>query len=143
MIIAMHHSGFVVTDLEKATSFYRDVVGLKVLDTRERTGAAISQVVGYEDCHIKAVDVGTGDGHKLELIEYVNPPARGRQSDERSVIGGSHLCFQVDNIDVMFNRLVENGAKKMNPPTELAPGRWACYLQDPDGNWIELLELRS
>jgi len=142
LIKAMHHSGFVVADLEKATSFYRDVVGLKVLDNRERTGAAISQVVGYEECHIKAVDVGTGDGHKLELIEYVNPPARERQSEERSIIGGSHLCFHVDDIHATFNRLVENGAKKMNPPAELAPGRWACYLQDPDRNWIELLELR-
>lgn len=142
MIKAMHHSGFVVADLEKATSFYRDVVGLKVLDTRERTGTAISQVVGYENCHIKAVDVGTGDGHRLELIQYVNPPARDRQSEERSMIGSSHLCLHVDDIDATFNRLVENGAKKMNPPAELAPGRWACYLQDPDGNWIELLELQ-
>ena len=143
MIKALHHSGFVVTDLEKATEFYRDVVGLKVLDTRERTGEAISQVVGYEDCHLKAVDVGTGDGHKLELIEYVNPPAGERPSEERSVIGGSHLCFQVDDIDATFQRLVENGGQKMNPPVELAPGRLACYLRDPDGNWIELLELRS
>ena len=142
MIKAMHHSGFVVADLDKATSFYRDVVGLKVLDTRERTGTAISQVVGYENCHIKAVDVGTGDGHRLELIQYVNPPARDRQSEERSMIGSSHLCLHVDDIDATFNRLVENGAKKMNPPAELAPGRWACYLQDPDGNWIELLELQ-
>jgi len=142
LIKAMHHSGFVVADLEKATSFYRDVVGLKVLDTRERTGTAISQVVGYENCHIKAVDVGTGDGHRLELIQYVNPPARDRQSEERSMIGSSHLCLHVDDIDATFNRLVENGAKKMNPPAELAPGRWACYLQDPDGNWIELLELQ-
>ena len=97
MIKAMHHSGFVVADLEKATSFYRDVVGLKVLDTRERTGTAISQVVGYENCHIKAVDVGTGDGHRLELIQYVNPPARDRQSEERSMIGSSHLCLHVDD----------------------------------------------
>ena len=65
-----------------------------------------------------------------------------RQSEERSIIGGSHLCLHVDDIDATFNRLVKNGAKKMNPPAELAPGRWACYLQDPDGNWIELLELQ-
>ena len=29
----------------------------------------------------------------------------------------------------------------MNPPAELAPGRVACYIQDPDGNWLELLQL--
>ena len=38
---------------------------------------------------------------------------------------------------------MSNGAKKLNPPKELAPGRTACYLQDPDGNWLELLQLDS
>ena len=29
----------------------------------------------------------------------------------------------------------------MNPPVQLGPDRLACYLQDPDGNWIELVEV--
>ena len=28
----------------------------------------------------------------------------------------------------------------MNPPIEVAPGKKCCYIQDPDGNWIELIE---
>ena len=27
----------------------------------------------------------------------------------------------------------------MNPPAELAPGRVACYIQDPDCSRLELL----
>ena len=121
MIKALHHTGFVVRDLEKSRRFYTEVVGLKLLDTRERVGPAIDQVVGYENAHLKAVDVGTGDGHKLELIQYVNPSPGARTTDERSVIGGSHLAFQVDDIHATHKRLTENGATELNPPAEIAP----------------------
>ena len=29
----------------------------------------------------------------------------------------------------------------MNLPAAVSEGRIACYLQDPDGNWLELLQL--
>ena len=141
MIKMLHHTGFVVRDLDKAKRFYTEVVGLELLDTRERVGEAIELIVGYEGAHLKAVDVGTGDGHKLELIEYVKPPADDRATDERSAIGAAHLAFLVDDIDATYQRLTENGAQKLNPPAEFAPGRRACYMQDPDGNWIELIEI--
>lgn len=141
MIKALHHTGFVVQDLEKATQFYTEVVGLKLLNTRERTGAAIDQVVGYEGAHLKAVDVSTGDGHMLELIEYVSPSAGARGTKERAVLGGTHLAFLVDDIDAVYSRISGNGGKALNPPAEISPGRRACYMQDPDGNWIEMIEI--
>ena len=52
MIKSMNHTGSVVGDLEKSTSFYRDVVGLtflKGLERGGRKGAPVSQVVGYPD----------------------------------------------------------------------------------------------
>tara|TARA_Y100000588_G_C13479766_1_gene596313 strand:- start:101 stop:250 length:150 start_codon:yes stop_codon:yes gene_type:complete len=49
----------------------------------------------------------------------------------------------VEDIAATFARLVERGAKVLNLPTQLAAGRLACYLQDPEGNWIELIELND
>ena len=52
MIKSINHTGFVVSDLEESTSFYRDVVGLIFLkghERRGREGAPIAQVVGYPD----------------------------------------------------------------------------------------------
>ena len=31
----------------------------------------------------------------------------------------------------------------MNDPANVAPGRTACYLQDPEGNWVELIQLEE
>ena len=28
----------------------------------------------------------------------------------------------------------------LNSPAAIIPGRFSCYLQDPDGNWLEFVE---
>ena len=140
MITGMYHTGFVVKDLDKAVEFYRDVVGLTAIASRERVGKPISQVVGYENTHLKIAFLNTGNGHNLELIQYVHPIGSDRPSDERNTLGAAHLAFYVDDIEQTHRDLVSRGAGKLNPPVEVAPGRKACYLQDPDRNWIELVE---
>ena len=140
MIKGFHHTGFVVADLEAAVAFYRDVVGLEEQGRYERIGEGIQQVVGYDNAHLLIALMGLGGQHNLELIQYLSPSSAQRPTEERSVIGGTHLCIQVDDIEKTFETLTGNGATKLNPPKELVPGRTACYLQDPDGNWVELVE---
>jgi catechol 2,3-dioxygenase-like lactoylglutathione lyase family enzyme len=141
MIQKLHHTGFVVRDRDKAVAFYRDVLGLSVISEYERVGPGIDQVIGYEQAHLKSAILDLGGGHILELIEYLRPPSEERQTEERSTIGATHLAFLVDDIQSVYTKLSEGGATVLNPPAELAPGRVACYLQDPDGNWLELMEL--
>jgi catechol 2,3-dioxygenase-like lactoylglutathione lyase family enzyme len=140
MIKGINHSGIVVADLEQALEFYRDVLGLEVLARRERDGGPISDVVGYDDCHIVIADVGTREGRVLELIQYVNPPPGRRPTEERSVLGGSHVAFNVEDISQTYEDVLRGGAQSLNPPVEVAPGKTVCYMQDPEGNWIELIE---
>ena len=141
MVQKLHHTGFVVKNVEESTAFYRDVVGLSLIRAYERMGTGIDQVVGYENAHLSAAILDIGGGHILELIQYVNPSSEDRPTEERNVLGATHLALLVDDIHAMYARLAEKGGQVMNPPAELEPGRIACYLQDPDGNWIELLEL--
>ena len=142
MVTGFFHTGFVVEDLERSVSFYRDVVGLEILREREFAGSEISQVLGYESAHLKMAMLGVHGqkGHALELIQYFNPASSGRTTSERSVLGASHLAFHVDDIEGTFQRMIANGARQLNPPVHVPPNRSACYLQDPDGNWIELLQ---
>ena len=134
-----HHTGFIVTNREQSIAFYRDAVGLELLTTYERRGPAIDQVVGYPDTHLRSAMLALpGGGHILELIQYAAPAPEARGSEERSQIGAAHLALEVDDIDGAFRRLQAGGARIMNPPAELEPGLMACYLQDPDGNWLEI-----
>lgn len=140
MITSVNHTGFVVSDLEKSVAFYRDVIGLELERNLEREGEPISHLLGYENTHIKGAMLRSPDGNHLELIQYINPEASDRPTEERASLGASHLAFNVERLEETFDQLIRNGAKQLNPPTQMEPGRMVCYLQDPDGNWIELIE---
>ena len=141
MIKALNHTGFVVSDRDAAVAFYRDIVGLRVISEYERQGPGVDQVVGYDGTELKSAVLDIGNGHILELIQYIKPEPHPRPSSERNVMGAAHLALEVDDIHETFDQLVNGGAQALNPPAELAPGRIGCYLQDPDGNWLELLQL--
>jgi catechol 2,3-dioxygenase-like lactoylglutathione lyase family enzyme len=141
MIKSLHHTGFIVSDRTAALAFYRDVMGLDVVSEYERRGPAIDRVVGYQGTHLKSALLDLGGGHMLELIQYVSPPPAARPTNERNVIGAAHMALMVEDIASLCEKLVAAGAAVINPPTELAPGRLACYLQDPDGNWLELVQV--
>ena len=140
MLLKMHHTGFVVSDLDLVARFYEDVIGLTPLPRRERDGGPISQILGYDGTHIKIAEFVHGE-YMLELIEYVHPPGSDAHIRERNSFGSSHIAFVVEDISEAYERLIANGAQKLNPPIEIAEGKKGCYLQDPDGNWVELLEL--
>ena len=143
MITGMHHSGVVVLDMDRAVEFYSGAVGLKLQGTYEYADEATAQVVGYEDVKLKTAVMETPDGQKIELLQYLHPLAPRRHSEERSLQGASHLAFSVVDIDATFDAMISGGGIKLNPPVEESAGVRVCYMQDPEGNWIELVEERG
>ena len=71
-ILGQYHTGFVVENLEASLHFYIDILGLKIeRGPGVQSGKWISDVVGLEDMKLKMAFVGTGDGHSIELFEYI------------------------------------------------------------------------
>tara|TARA_Y100000588_G_C13479766_1_gene596314 strand:- start:251 stop:532 length:282 start_codon:yes stop_codon:yes gene_type:complete len=93
MVLRLHHTGFIVRDRAAAVAFYRDVVGLNLIDEYERIGEGIDQVIGYKDAHLKIAIFDLGGGHILEVLEYVNPSPDERPSEERNVLGAAHIAL--------------------------------------------------
>ena len=83
-----------------------------------------------------------GFDHSLEFIKYVRPEEESRHTTDPTVSGGSILRFRVEDEDIVgtLADMVSKGAKSLNPPAEVSRDRFVCYLQDPDGNWIEFIE---
>lgn len=140
MITGINHNGVVVADLDEALEFYTGVLGLKFVERRERDGGPISHVLAYDHTHIRVADVAAPDGRVIELIHYLNPVSQDRPTEERALLGASHIAFNVDDMAATFADLMDNGARELNPPVEMVPGKWVCYLQDPWGNWLELIQ---
>jgi catechol 2,3-dioxygenase-like lactoylglutathione lyase family enzyme len=140
----LNHTGFVVSDQERSLAFYRDMLGLKEEMNAIRDGAGISEIVGYPDAKLHIDYLSTGDlKHSLELIQYLNPPGETISPTERNAVGACHLGIVVDDLQAIYEELSTKGAKFLGPPVVREGslyGRKVVYLQDPDGNWLELLE---
>ena len=142
----MNHTGFVVGDMERSLEFYRDLLGLKEERNQILEGEFISDLVGYPDARLHIIYLGSGDmRHSVELIQYLNPPGTPAAMPERYQVGASHLGVIVDDLDAFYAELSGRGVRFVSPPA-IRPGAVypmaskGCYMQDPDGNWLELLE---
>ena len=142
----INHTGFVVSDMERSLEFYQDLLGLKQERNQILEGEFISELVGYPDARLHIVYLGTGDlRHSVELIQYLNPAGTPAVMTERHQVGASHLGVIVDDLDAFHAELSSHGVRFVSPPA-IRPGAVypmaskGCYMQDPDGNWLELLE---
>ena len=142
----MNHTGFVVSNMDRSLEFYRDLLGLKEERNQILEGEFISELVGYPDARLHIIYLGSGDmRHSVELIQYLNPAGTPAAMPERHQVGASHLGVIVDDLDAFYAELSSRGVRFVSPPT-IRPGAVypmaskGCYMQDPDGNWLELLE---
>jgi len=145
MLKSFFHTGFVVRDLEKSVAFYTDVLGMRVATRMERQGEFINQVLAFPNAHIKGAFVDKGEGHQLELIQYISPRS-GPGGIDRNDLGASHLAFFVEDLDRFYAETSQRGLRFNNPPAALRDSqgkllRKALYGRDPDGNWLEFVEI--
>ena len=76
MITGFNHSGFVVRDLEKMVSFYRDDLGLEIEREIDSKAPESGDHTGIPGAHRTLIFVGKGGGHALELVYYIHPIVR-------------------------------------------------------------------
>ena len=144
MLKSFYHTGFIVRDLEQSVRFYTDVLGMTLARRMEREGEFINQVLGFPNTHIKGAFVDKGEGHQLELIQYISPPS-GPGGIERNDLGATHLAFFVEDFDKFYADTSKRGLRFLSPPVEMRDDdgtlqRKVAYSQDPDGNWLEFIE---
>lgn len=75
----------------------------------------------------------------IEILEYRSPHSRAA-TRALADLGWGHVCLQVDDVDRDVDRFVEAGCTARSRPVDMGDG-WACYLDDPWGNTIELWEI--
>ena len=144
MLKSFFHTGFVVKDIEQSIKFYSDVLVMRIAGRTEREGEFVEQVLAFQGAHIKGGFVDMGEGHQLELIQYLSP-ASGANNLNRNDLGASHLAFFVEDLDKFYQETSQKGIRYNNPPASMFDdngklSRKAAYAQDPDGNWLEFVE---
>ncbi|WP_339103310.1 VOC family protein [Haloterrigena salinisoli] len=135
--LSAHHVGITVEDLEETLPFYRDVLGLDVVERFSVGGEEFSDAVGVdgargEFAHLEA------DGIRIELVEY-EPEARGSPAAGLNQPGAKHVGLTVDDLDAFYAALPED-VSTISEPRTTESGTTILFLRDPENNPIEILE---
>ncbi len=144
MIRGVHHTAISTGDLERSLAFYRDLLGFEpVLDFRWPEGTAnMNATHALEETAGRVVLLKAGNA-MIELFQYETPVPKPADLDRRLCDHGiTHLCLDVDDIDAEYERLSAAGMRFHCPPVDY--GSVKCtYGRDPDGNVLELQEIKS
>jgi lactoylglutathione lyase len=123
------HTSIFVNDMAQSIEFYRDRLGLKLLDGPHHfPGNADMAFVGADwNSYIELV---------YDLEEHP-PYAIGNRYE--------HLAVEVDgDLPAFVERLKANGVKVISGPKKSPGGtRWIAFVEDPNGIPVELLEPRA
>jgi len=116
--------GIRVTDLERSIDFYTNILGMKV-SGRSKIEQTKGETVGLQT---------EKDGFTLELNYY----EKDSPYNTKYVVGEGldHLAFKVDDLGKALEEARKAGHRTILQ-MKADGGRWA-YIEDPDGNWIEL-----
>ena len=140
MITGHNHTSITVSDMDTMLSFYRDIVGMKLVDSTESKHDDDSATgSGFEGLHMKVVKLKMGS-FVLELVDYVNK--KGQKLDTRPTnIGSFHIGFTCSDIHAVYADMVAKGVRFKSAPYSWGEGRpSACYGLDPDSNRFELTD---
>ena len=142
MIRAVHHVAISTPNLERLRAFYCDLFGFQeVSRTAWPEGVTmIDQVLGLPSSAASVLTMKLG-AMCIELFEFT-VPAPGPLDGARpvSAFGLTHICFDVDDIEGVYRRMVDAGVRFHCPPQDFG-GAKATYGRDPDGNVFELQQL--
>ena len=121
------HTCYRITDPDRSVAFY------KALGFEERRRLPIRD---------EAVNIFMGlprDGDRLELTYNFETPDGGYEIGT----GYGHIAVTVDDLDATLGSLKEQGIEPERPPYRVREGgSRICFVRDPDGYRVELIERR-
>lgn len=135
--------GIVTGQGDEMLSFYRDVVGLQVEYTVEIPGGGVMHrlLAGSSIfkimCPEKAPQVGvrsTAPGEPTTTIPDL-------VAATNTVRGFRFISIWVEDIGAAYQAAVDAGSPVVYPALDSRPGVRVAVVEDPDGNWIEFVQM--
>ena len=135
----LHHSGFIVKDLDRSLRFYQETLKMDLKMRWIETAEQCDIGMCVPGCKLELAQL-VGYGAEVELIQFLD--AVGTDAPlEPNHIGVGHISFEVYDLQAMVAYLEEAGYK-MASEVMVVPElniTWVHAL-DPDGVHIELMQ---
>ena len=139
---SLNHIGLTVANLEESVAFYRDVVGMTLIEASSNLdigGEWFDQLTENTGAKLRVSHLSI-EGMQLQLVEYV-AAAGERLSLHHSHVGNPHLCINSDDLDRRHAELSAGGVHKVSPLVQIGDtGSRSFYITDPNGVLVELIE---
>ncbi|HYH03872.1 MAG TPA: VOC family protein [Bacillota bacterium] len=126
----IEHIALWTNDLERLKQFYLDYfqgkAGIKYCNPLK----------GFESYFI-AFDSGA----RLEIMTLLKGLGENAATEERLIVGYSHLAFAVSSrakVDQLTEELQQNGYPVVSEPRTTGDGYYESCVLDPDGNRVEI-----
>ena len=116
------HTCYRIGDIDRSVAFY-EALGFEELRRMNIRDEAINVFMGLPD-----------DGPRLELTYNHGV------SEYELGTGYNHIAISAGDLDATLERLAEQGIEPEKPPYSVSEGSRLCFVRDPDGYRIELIE---
>ncbi len=105
----IYHVGITVKNLEKTVNFYRDILGLKMVEPPTKACAEKNngKPVGVEGAITRICLFEIAEGHVIEFLEYL-PESPIEKPMPMNALGAHHVSLLVDNIDEYVEKLKQH-----------------------------------
>lgn len=130
MSISLQFTPITVTDVDESIAFYRDALGLAVLND-----------VASGD--FRWVTLGAADGSGGSIV--LSAPHAGRSQEDGDALqllvakgAISPYVFASDDVDAAFERAQAAGAEVLQEPIDQPWGPRDCAFRDPSGNTVRI-----
>ncbi|MGH9629635.1 MAG: methylmalonyl-CoA epimerase [Bryobacteraceae bacterium] len=127
---SLDHLGIAVRSLDRALSFYEDLLGLRV---------SARETVEHEKVHVAMLPVS---GARIELLEPAEPGSVIGKFLEKRGEGLHHIALAVPDLQAVVSRLRERGARLVNEPRRGAGGQLYVFVHPAStgGVLVELIQ---
>ena len=124
--MSLIHTCYRITDIDRSVAFY-NALGFKEIGRIPIRDEAINVFMGLPD---------DGPEPRLELTYNI-----GRDEPYEIGTGYGHIAITTPDLDSTLSQLGEQGIEPERPPYSVREGgSRLCFVRDPDGYRIELIE---
>ena len=127
--------------MEKSLYFYRDILGLEVVQNYSDGTDYINKITGITNADVHMIKLKAKDGTIVEILEYRNHPTELMEQQIYNA-GACHIAFQVKDANQTYNILKDKGITIISQPILSSEGiAKVFFCLDPNNVQIELVEM--
>ncbi len=137
----IRHTGVYVNDLERMKEFYCHFFDMTVFIHDIEGGNYSETILGIPGISIELYKLQRSDGTMIELLKPHIEQLKEAYAPSVTCFGCVHIAFTVEELDVLYKEMIEEGIRFISKPTVSPNGKaYVCFCRDPEGNYLELVQ---